>query len=1036
MSLHFDAIIFDLDGVITDTASIHSQAWKQTFDDFLKKYGLNKKKHFKKFDIESDYLLYVDGKPRYDGVKSFLESRAIEIPWGNEDDCLENMTICGVGNKKNQLFNRLLSNNKDIIFDSTIKLIHELREHDVKVGVASSSKNCTKILKNLELDYLFEVCVDGNVSAKLGLKGKPAPDIFTHACDSLGVAYHKTAIIEDANSGVKAGKDGNFGLIIGLARHNNHKELKAFGADIVVADLEEINIESINTWFDVGIHSDAWNITYSDFDESQEKSRESLLTVGNGFFATRGCFAEEKASEYHYPGTYFAGVYNKLSSEINGKTIYNEDLVNCPNWLITSFKIDDGDWIDSKKYKILDIERKLDIKKGILTGWVLIEDSAGRQSMIESLRYISMANKNLAGLEYSIIPLNYSGKISIKTGLDANIINDGVERYRELNQKHLNKSQVYYKDKIIGLNTTTTESEIQISVASHVSSNISTATISYEERDSEVHIIYTSEIQSNQEFNIRKIVAFTNSNEKKYVDPDLILNKHNDFNINTKASVNEWKKIWKKCDIKIKGDRIVQQILRLHIYHLFCSVSKHNIDIDASIGARGLHGEAYRGHIFWDELFIFPFYNIHFPEISKQMLLYRFKRLPAAKKYAKENNYAGAMFPWQSGRTGTEETQEIHLNPKSGEWGPDYSRNQRHVSLAIAYNIIRYFETTGDRDFIKNYGFEMICEICRFFTSACEYSEIDKKYALNKVMGPDEFHEKYPNSNSGGLSNNAYTNIMLSWTLKNCLNIYYKIIEPAKNTHISNIQEEELLKWMDISQNLKVNVNNEGIIEQFEGFFKLKELDWENYKIKYNNIYRLDRILKAEGKSPDEYQLAKQADTLMIFYNLTDKELTETFTELGIKLPSDYKIKNFNYYIKRTSHGSSLSRIVHSYLANEWNLKEWATELFDEALVSDYNDIQGGTTAEGIHTGVMAATVIQTISSFAGIDFRSKIISINPKLPDKWDSISFSFLFRQINYQIEINQTSINIKTDADIGLNINSIPCIIEKDEWWNIDY
>jgi beta-phosphoglucomutase family hydrolase len=1034
MILNFDAVIFDLDGVITDTASIHSIAWKQTFDGVLKLHSKINNVEYIPFDIDKDYLCYVDGKPRYDGVKSFFESRNIYFPFGEITDSAENLTICGIGNRKNDTFNSILDEKGASVFESTVELIKTLIENDIKVGVASSSKNCMPILKKAKLDHLFEVCIDGIVSQEKKLKGKPASDIFTTACDILDVQYHRSVVVEDATSGVEAARRGNFGLVIGIARNENHIELKSNGADIVVADLEDINIESINSWFEVGINEDTWGLKYSDFIAENEKSRESLLTVGNGFFASRGGFCEEKSSKFHYPATYMAGVYNKLTSVIQNKTIDNEDLVNCPNWLFTTFKIDDGEWLNSTNSKILDIERTISFKKGILSGWALIEDMQGRQTMIESIRFVSMANKNMAAMEYSITPLNYSGSISIKTGIDGNIINDGVERYRDLNQKHLNNAETGHEAQIIWLKTSTTESNISISIAANTTTNIEDASYKIEESESDINIIFTKFLEENKEFLIRKTVSFTNSLDNKKVDVVDYVKTNNDFNKLANKSILAWEKIWKKADIIIEGDRLAQKLTRLHIYHLLISASTHNDTIDASIGARGLHGEAYRGHIFWDELFIFPFYNIHFPEITKEMLLYRYKRLGEARKYAAENKYNGAMFPWQSGRTGCEETQEIHLNPESNIWGPDYSRSQRHVSLAIAYNIIRYYQASDDKDFIQKYGFEMLTEICRFFVSACKFSAKDFRFHTEKMMGPDEYHEKYPNSEIGGLRDNAYTNIMLSWVLRNTMNIFYKQNSLIQKSLVS-VSEEELQKWTEISENLNLNINEDGIIEQFDGYFGLKELDWVYYKQKYGNIHRLDRILKAEGKSPDEFKLAKQADTLMAFYNLTDKEINETISGLGYSLPSDYKLKNFYYYISRTSHGSSLSRVVHAFLAQKWELYDVAENLFHEALISDYTDIQGGTTAEGIHTGVMASTIMYILNSFAGVDFRDKVLSISPTMPQHWQRLSFNFVFRGIKYDLMISQDSFNIKTDKDVGLRIYNSPCVIEKNEWWNID-
>ncbi|MDD3741583.1 MAG: beta-phosphoglucomutase family hydrolase [Bacteroidales bacterium] len=1034
MIANFDAVIFDLDGVITDTASIHCIAWKQTFDGVLKHHSKINNTKYISFDIEKDYFEYVDGKPRYDGVLSFLNSRGIEFPYGEISDSGDMFTICGIGNRKNQIFNDLLQSKGAEVFESTVTLIKQLIENDIKLAVASSSRNCMPILKKANLDKLFMVCVDGLVSEEKKLKGKPAPDIFRTACDLLSVPYHRAVIVEDAVSGVTAGKAGNFGLVIGVARHNNQIELKINGADITVTDLEEINFETISTWFEVGLKEDLWSLKYSDFIPENERSRESLLTVGNGFFASRGCFCEEKTSNNHYPGTYMAGVYNKLPSVIQGKTVYNEDLVNCPNWLFTSFKIDDDDWINSESFRIIDIERTLDLKKGILSGWALVEDKKGRQTMIESVRCVSMFDKNLAGIEYSVTPLNYSGKISIKTGLDADIINDGVSRYRDLNQKHLTKADTSFKDNIIRLNTKTVQSDINISVAAIVYSNLLEASSTIRQLNSAIEIEFKADVSENHEFVIYKNVAYTNSLDKNKFDLDEKLQKNNHFSDLVNKSALEWAKIWKKVDIEIDGDRLSQKLVRLHIYHLLVSASENSIDADVSIGARGLHGEAYRGHIFWDELYIFPFYNIHFPEVTKSMLMYRYNRLDAARKYAKLYGYAGAMFPWQSSSTGDEETQEIHLNPKSGLWGDDYSRNQRHVSLAIGLNIIRYYQATNDKEFLKNFGFEILTEICRFFVSACIYSARDFRYHTENMMGPDEFHEKYPNSDKGGLKDNAYTNVMLAWLLQQTISIFYKQNELIANSgFVPN--KCEIDKWTDVSENLSIKFNEEGIIEQFDGYFNLKELDWVAYKKKYGDIYRLDRILKSEGLNPDDYKLSKQADTLMIFYNLTDKEINETISGLGYELPIDYKIKNFYYYVSRTSHGSSLSRVVHAYLAHKWDLKDVAENIFHEALISDYSDIQGGTTSEGIHAGVMAATVMHILNSYAGLDFRDKVLSVSPDLPDLWHRCRFNFMFRNIHYKMIINHDSFKIKTSNDVGLRIYNTPCVIDKDEWWNID-
>lgn len=247
--LHFSAVIFDLDGVITDTAEVHSQAWKQMFDEYLKARTSKNSTPFNEFSHEGDYLPYVDGKPRYKGVASFLESRGILIPFGNPGDDPRQETVCGLGNRKNQLFNQIILDGNISVFETTVNFIHQLKNHNIRIGVASSSKNCKTVLIAADLLDLFETRVDGVISAELDLKGKPEPDIFQTACDNLKVPYSRAVIVEDAVSGVQAGVKGGFGLVLGIARSGNAEELLTNGADIVIGDVGEINIEQIEQWF-------------------------------------------------------------------------------------------------------------------------------------------------------------------------------------------------------------------------------------------------------------------------------------------------------------------------------------------------------------------------------------------------------------------------------------------------------------------------------------------------------------------------------------------------------------------------------------------------------------------------------------------------------------------------------------------------------------------------------------------------------------------------------------------------------------------
>lgn len=240
-NLKFQAVIFDMDGVITKTALVHAAAWKKMFDEYLRKREQEHGEPFQEFTHAGDYLPYVDGKPRYKGVQSFLESRGITIPFGDPNDPPGKETCCGLGNRKNEAFNEVLDSDGVEVYESTVALLEELKQAGVKLGVASSSMNCKPVLETVDLLKMFDTRVDGEVSAALNLSGKPEPDIFTTACDQMGVSYDQAIVIEDAVSGVQAGAKGNFGFTLGIAREDNRKELLENGADFVVEDLSEID---------------------------------------------------------------------------------------------------------------------------------------------------------------------------------------------------------------------------------------------------------------------------------------------------------------------------------------------------------------------------------------------------------------------------------------------------------------------------------------------------------------------------------------------------------------------------------------------------------------------------------------------------------------------------------------------------------------------------------------------------------------------------------------------------------------------------
>ena len=457
-----------------------------------------------------------------------------------------------------------------------------------------------------------------------------------------------------------------------------------------------------------------------------------------------------------------------------------------------------------------------------------------------------------------------------------------------------------------------------------------------------------------------------------------------------------WDRLWNRADIEL-GDqsRRAQLILRLHIFHLLQTTSFNSVDLDVGVPARGLHGEAYRGHLFWDELFIFPFLNLRIPELARSLLMYRYRRLPEARHLAGEAGYRGAMYPWQSGSNGREESQVLHLNPESGRWNPDNTHRQRHVNAAIAYNVWQYYQATDDMAFLSSHGAEMFCELARFWASIASLNTSRDRYEIHDVVGPDEFHTQYPGGDGSGINNNAYTNIMATWVLRTARRAVDSLPEERRGELIEKlkISDEEFKRWDDVSRNLYVPFHDDGVISQFEGYEKLAEFDWDGYREKYGDIQRLDRILEAEGDTPNRYKASKQADVLMLFYLFSSEELEELFTWMGYSFDPEMIPNSIRYYSERMSHGSTLSRVVHSWVLARAD-RERAWDLFCQALESDVTDIQGGTTSEGIHLGAMAGTVDIVQRCYFGLEIRDDALWLNPCLPERLREIRLRLRYR------------------------------------------
>jgi trehalose/maltose hydrolase-like predicted phosphorylase len=763
-----------------------------------------------------------------------------------------------------------------------------------------------------------------------------------------------------------------------------------------------------------------WQLIYPKWEPQQQPLREALCALGNGYLVTRGSFEESHAGGCHYPGTYLAGGYNRLKTDIAGHVLENESLVNWPNWLTLTFRPEGGDWFNLQDVEVLDFQFCLDIYQGVLERQVRFRDADEREFSLTSRRLVSMANPHLAAIEWRLMALNWSGQIEILSTLDGTVTNQNVERYRQLNSQHLEPvlTDVVGEDAIL-LTVRTTQSHICMAQAArtHVyEGDEQVASERHTERSAgRISQQLRFPCHQHQELRIEKVVAIHTSRDFAISDPSLAvrqaIHRVGTFTDLLHAHTLQWSHLWSITDIELQDCKSeTQLILRLHLFHLLQTTSTNTIDRDVGVPSRGWHGEAYRGHILWDELFIFPLLTLRLTELARSLLMYRYRRLDEARHLANQAGYGGAMYPWQSGSDGREESQVLHLNPRSGRWVPDNSNIQRHVNAAIAYNVWQYYQATNDKEFMAYYGAEMLLEIARFWASMATYNAERDRYEIKGVMGPDEFHTRYPGSDSPGLNNNAYTNVMAVWVL-NCAARALDLLDDKRRREVIEllaIDDEELVRWQQISKQMFIPFHEDDIISQFEGYGDLKEFDWVGYQEKYGDVQRLDRILEAEQLDVNEYKASKQADVLMLFYLFSSEKLQELFEQMGYEFDSETIPRNIHYYLDRTSHGSTLSRVVHSWVLGRSD-RERAWKLFEEALHSDIEDIQGGTTPEGIHLGAMAGTVDLIQRMYTGLEMREEVLWFNPVLPQELTNIHLPLRYRGHWLSIRLNHETLTV---------------------------
>ena len=1007
----FDAVIFDLDGVVTNTALVHQAAWKDAFDRILKDPrippGTNRAPLSR-----ADYLSFIDGMPREEGVVRFLASRGVHLEKGHETDEAGAWTGFGLGRWKNALFLEHLQRDGVQSYPGTLQLLQRLAGAGVPTAVVTSSRNAASVLEAAGIQGLFTVVLDGTTAARLGLQGKPAPDVFLAAATRLGAAPSHAVVIEDSAAGVEAGRRGGFGLVVGIDRTGKRRQLEAAGAGTVLNDVGELDLGQV-----IG---NAWHLVFEGFDAAHEGHREALTTLGNGYMGVRGAAPEGGPSSY--AGMYLAGVYNRVRARSADEMLLEEHMVNAPDCLPLDLRLEGRQWWSEGGMAVVRERRVLDLKRAVLERRLILEDPDRQRLEVVQTRFASMAEPHLLALQTVITALGWSGTVEVRSGINAGVRNANLPERAQGSDVHLadrttsqRPDQNPAPDATSVVEVETTQSRIRIAAAYRINASLEPAGTESGRKGAFHFRTLRLSLDAGTAVRITKTVAVVTSRDRAISSPEtgaraVLERTGGDFHALLAAHEEAWRRELRPFLVEIDAPVQVRLVLNLHIFHLLQTLTHHTAELDAGVTARGLHGEGYRGHVFWDELFVLPVLTSRTPDIARAVIDYRWRRLPAARHAAAAEGLAGAKFPWQSGSDGTEETPKWLYNERSGRWVRDHSHLQVHSGLAVAFNAWQYFQATGNKIWLLQKGAELVIEVARFFSSLADYDEQGGRYHLRNVVGPDEYHTGYPGRDKPGLDDNAYTNVMAAWVCSQAAGImsFLHGSERAGLMERLGVTDEETARWTHMGTAMYVPFHSDGVMSQFEGYGELKELDWEHYRDRYGDIERLDLILEAEDDATNCYKLAKQADVLMLPYLLGHEGLIAILQRLQYGFTQDRLNQTIEYYLARTAHGSTLSRVAHaSVLAGLDADRAW--DSFREALDADLDDTQHGTTRTGIHLGAMGGTIDVVQRSFAGLRFSGDTILFAPNLPTGLRAVAFEVLYRGHRLRVNLKDGHMSI---------------------------
>lgn len=739
-----------------------------------------------------------------------------------------------------------------------------------------------------------------------------------------------------------------------------------------------------------------WEVTEKSFDAAQLVTTGSNFMIGNGYLGYRGTF------ENWGPEQFVACVVTDTWDQAEGSRW--SELCNVPNGLFSELSLD-GESCSLTRGTLLEYAHTLHLRHGVNVRKIRWKGSHGKRLELESRKFASLDNPHLLVQQYRFRALDAATFI-LKTGIQGEIWSLNGEHFKSY-------KPASHADDLIGLALETGELGTKIAVVEGVQlKGKPPAESGMEVGEKRIYRVFRFELEAGEEVLVEKVVSITHSNELASPLPTALeeVKKGGALGYEglLKTHKSRWEAFWHRSDIEVGGNLEAQVLVRFNLYQAYIATPTHD---NLPVGARGLSCQVYQGAAFWDqETYNLPMFAYTHPRIAKRLVAYRHDTLDGARRKAKKLGYYGAFYAWTSGKTGDELFPDFFFTDvlTGRKIRNHFNCWQIHISPDVVYGIWLYYQATGDWDFIREQGAEVLFEVAQFLVSRVHFKKDKNRYEMIRVLGPDEYHEN--------VDNNAYTNYLSAYALEKACEVFDRLKEETPEAlkpllEKTGIPARARQDWEEIAGLLYLPKPDPHthVIEQFDGYFQLEDIRPE--------------ALRKRLIHPEEYwgwpngiavltQVLKQADVIQLLAMLDG-------------FPDDVLTANYEYYEPRTEHGSSLSPSVHALVASQAGHAEEAYRYFMESATIDlYNAskkvMSGGSFLGGIHTAAAGGVWLIVVKGFAGLKLKGDTIRLRPSLPDSWDRLAFKLVVRGCVLGISMSHDAVRVESQKDNPTSIS----------------